>query len=133
MSLDRSYANYNPGGASSPCVSGGGTNRVGSESTKGDGRWGQSDLAGNVIEWTLDSDAAYAAQCMDCAALSGGSRIIRGGSINISVSALPNLLRASERLRPGALPTNHDFKIGVRCARIPDPPRLPASVPMIRS
>ena len=45
--IDCSYANYTPQPAG--CVNG--TNRVGSESPKGDNRWGQSDLGGNVYEW----------------------------------------------------------------------------------
>jgi len=32
---------------------------VGSKSPTGDGKWGQSDLAGNVVEWTLDWLATY--------------------------------------------------------------------------
>jgi sulfatase modifying factor 1 len=36
---------------------------------KGDGRWGQSDLAGNVSEWVLDWSASYPNPCTDCADL----------------------------------------------------------------
>jgi formylglycine-generating enzyme len=43
--LDDSYAAY--GGTS-------GILKVGTKSTKGDGKWGHADLAGNVWEWTLD-------------------------------------------------------------------------------
>ncbi|HEY5951509.1 MAG TPA: SUMF1/EgtB/PvdO family nonheme iron enzyme, partial [Kofleriaceae bacterium] len=54
LTIDCSYANFHP---STYCVNDptGGTNRVGSESPKGDGKWGHSDLAGNVWEWTLDA------------------------------------------------------------------------------
>src|SRR3954464_15259673 len=47
----------------------------------GDGRWGQSDLAGNVVEWMLDSLSVYPTPCTDCAKLTAASdRVIRGGS-----------------------------------------------------
>ncbi len=45
--IDDSYAVYCGGSCS-------GTQNVGSKSPTGDGKWGQSDLAGNVSEWTLD-------------------------------------------------------------------------------
>jgi len=49
----------------------------------GDGRWGQSDLAGNVYEWTLDWNVPeYSNPCVDCAATTAGvvmERRVRGG------------------------------------------------------
>jgi formylglycine-generating enzyme required for sulfatase activity len=39
---------------------------VGALSPKGDGRWGQSDLAGNIEEWTLDDGGPYPTPCYDC-------------------------------------------------------------------
>lgn len=120
VSLDCTYANYFPGGApTQTCGSGASAmNRVGSESPKGDGRWGQSDLAGNVVEWTLDSYAPYVTPCTDCAILIGGNRVARGGSTGVDVSVLRAYLRVAERLG-GASPTGRDFKFGVRCARAP--------------
>lgn len=113
-SLDCSDANYNPNYPSGPfCVSAGGTNRVGSESPKGDGKWGQSDLGGNVDEWTLDWYAPYSTTCDDCADLtSSGNRVVRGS----------DWANASPTLRAGhrnyTTPTgNRDEKIGFRCAR----------------
>ncbi len=44
QTIDSSYAVYYSGS----------TQVVGSKSPKGDGAWGQSDLAGNVAEWLLD-------------------------------------------------------------------------------
>src|SRR6185295_5857626 len=42
--------------------------------TKGAGRWGQMDLVGDLIEWTLDWFApAYGNPCNDCANLADGS------------------------------------------------------------
>jgi formylglycine-generating enzyme required for sulfatase activity len=46
----------------------------------GNGRWGQSDLAGNVEEWTLDWYNEYELPCTDCASLIPRSpRTDRGG------------------------------------------------------
>ena len=74
--VDCSYANYTPSAA---CAAEG-PNRVGSESPKGDGKWGQADLTGNVFEWTLDWQAAYANPCTDCADLTQSAmRTLRGG------------------------------------------------------
>lgn len=109
-SIDCTYANYNPGPL---CVSGG-TNRVGSESPKGDGRWGHSDLAGNVWEWPLDWYASpyLTMSCNDCGNLTPGSdRVIRGGSFYADAS----FLRAAARLF--SVPTNRNYDLGFRCAR----------------
>jgi formylglycine-generating enzyme len=83
----------------------------------GDGRWGQSDLAGNVAEWTLDSASnyqydAYPNPCVDCADLTPGfPRAVRGGGFY-----WPSIwLRAGVRyfqalgIRAGS--------VGMRCAR----------------
>jgi formylglycine-generating enzyme required for sulfatase activity len=52
---------------------------VGSKSPKGDGMWGQSDLAGNVYEWVLDGfTEGYPLPCDDCAELDAGP--IEGGA-----------------------------------------------------
>src|SRR5262249_23594259 len=46
---------------------------VGTESPAGDGKWGQTDLAGNMAEWVLDNfvnyNAIYPKTCADCASL----------------------------------------------------------------
>jgi formylglycine-generating enzyme required for sulfatase activity len=80
----------------------------------GDGRWGQSELVGNVNEWTLDWDAAYVSPCMDCASLSTASkRVMRGASMFDDATAL----RASRRSSfDPAVPFSTS---GVRCARAP--------------
>jgi formylglycine-generating enzyme len=87
----------------------------------GDGRWGQSDLAGNVFEWTLDWYAkVYPLPCTDCANVDQGSasaRVARGGSF---VDDATNL-RTGFRLNPVFPPAPPDraARIGVRCARTP--------------
>jgi formylglycine-generating enzyme required for sulfatase activity len=109
LTIDCSYANYDP---SSPCA--GYFNNVGSESPKGDGMWGQSDLAGDVDEWILDWYGTYANPCIDCANLTPGSnadRMIRGGSIFDPVL----VLRTAYRISSG--PAARDTGTGVRCAR----------------
>src|SRR5690606_12527848 len=65
----------------------------------GNGSYGQSDLAGNVQEWTLDSHAvaatAFFEPCDDCAYLSSTptSRVTRGGMFSSVASALTTTSR----------------------------------------
>jgi formylglycine-generating enzyme len=117
VTIDCSYANHFPGPAGQPyCVNGttGGTNRVGSESPKGDSRWGHSDLAGNVAEWNLDWYADEApTPCNDCANLVAATYHVAGGGSFMSAKA--NLRSAWRNLQTPATP----FTAGVRCARTP--------------
>lgn len=113
VTVDCTRANYNnsPG---TTCV--GLPARVGSVSPAGDGRWGQSDLAGNVWEWTLDVYVSpYPLPCSNCANLSPalGNRNHRGGSF--FYDALP--LRGARREE--ALPGIRTGDRGARCARAP--------------
>ena len=86
----------------------------------GDGRWGQSDLAGNVAEWVLDFTAAYPSMCVDCANLATtASRQSRGGGFGHGKSFLRTAFRV------GVAPLNGSSLTGVRCAR-------PASMAMIK-
>lgn len=103
--IDGTYAVYNAG-LGFPLV-------VGSRSSKGDGKWGQSDLAGNLWEWMLDWYAAYSDPCVDCAQLTSAmGRVIRGGDFSSDASTV----RPSTRVG-GSLPGDRMLSTGVRCAR----------------
>ena len=87
---------------------------VGSKPT-GDGRFGQSDLVGNVWEWGLDGyQSPYASPCDNCArfqpTLYG---VIRGGSFNNDEFSL---YAASRSYKYRA---NRNYNNGGRCARTP--------------
>jgi sulfatase modifying factor 1 len=111
-SVSCSNANY------TGCLMGAAANAVGSESPAGDGKWGQSDLAGNVWEWTLDWNySGGLTVCVNCANLApaaASAGVVRGGSFLYSASDLigqfvqdaPKNYRA-----PG--------DAGFRCARTP--------------
>jgi formylglycine-generating enzyme required for sulfatase activity len=116
--IDCSHANYR--WSNDPimfCVNAtqGGVTRVGDKSPEGDGKWGHSDLGGNVSEWTMDYYAPdYMAACNDCANLTASSdRVRRGGSFNVVASNL----RAS--FRTHALAMDRNGNLGMRCARNP--------------
>jgi formylglycine-generating enzyme required for sulfatase activity len=79
----------------------------------GNGRYGQADLAGNVVEWTLDSYASYVAPCDDCAYLDVKKfRALRSGAFGYAV-----VDRASQR--ETRAPDYLDDYDGFRCARSP--------------
>jgi sulfatase modifying factor 1 len=79
----------------------------------GNGKFGQSDLAGNLWEWTLDTYGPYAASCTDCVALGGTDRVFRGGAYNQSAV----YLAASARSHDDA--ASRFATVGFRCARVP--------------
>jgi formylglycine-generating enzyme required for sulfatase activity len=81
--------------------------------TLGVGQWGQLDMAGEVVEWTLDYQATLTEPCADCASLTPGVyRLVRGGQADSDDSWLVPTwsfgIQASGRDSPG-----------VRCARTP--------------
>jgi formylglycine-generating enzyme required for sulfatase activity len=105
--IDDSYAVYCGGSCS-------GTQKVGSKSPKGDGKWGQSDLAGNVTELTLDwYSSTYPMPCNNCTAVAtASSRVVRGGYYDDDASHI----RSDDR-GAGSRPANFDNHVGARCAR----------------
>ena len=111
--LDGSYANYDDCVVGSPDGCSHSIMDVGSR-PMGDGRWGQSDLAGNVDEWTLDWYVSpYANPCTDCADLTAtSSRVARGGTF----FGTATYLRAGYR-GGGLSPAYRSYALGVRCAR----------------
>jgi formylglycine-generating enzyme required for sulfatase activity len=114
---DCSHANFfGASGGTDYCVSPGtgAVNRVGSESTAGDGFYGQSDLAGNLWDWTQDDEGAYMTPCDNCANTTADiNRIIGGGGFT---DHAPNLA-AGNRLNTA--PSNRVQDVGARCARTP--------------
>jgi formylglycine-generating enzyme required for sulfatase activity len=88
----------------------------------GDGRWGQSDLAGNIDEWMLDWYAlTYANPCTDCADLTAATdRVTRGGGFDVDSPDLRTGSR-SHNLTVGLndVTMGRDVDLGVRCARAP--------------
>jgi formylglycine-generating enzyme required for sulfatase activity len=84
----------------------------------GDGRWGQSDLAGNVNEWTLDVAGPYLTPCTDCARLAftpTSKRMDRGGDFMADASHE----RTGWRDPVPNPPDTRESTSGVRCARAP--------------
>lgn len=82
----------------------------------GDGRWGQSDLGGNVWEWVLDRyETPYQIpSCNDCASLPvAGYQVHRGGAFSTPASALRGAFRGADNM------STRVSNIGVRCARPP--------------
>jgi formylglycine-generating enzyme required for sulfatase activity len=113
-SIDCTYATYYGAPGPSYC-SGTYTNNVGSESPKGNGRYGQADLAGGVLEWTLDWHVGYVEACDNCSYLPASSsyRELRGGTFNDDASYL------LAGYRRGNVPENRNNYAGARCARTP--------------
>ncbi|HYQ28551.1 MAG TPA: SUMF1/EgtB/PvdO family nonheme iron enzyme [Polyangiaceae bacterium] len=116
---DCSYANFFGAMAGSAyCVAPGtgGLARVGSYSVKGDGPFGQSDLAGNADEWVEDYSYSIPPNpCVDCVQYTpSATRVLKGGSFG---SVAPSLLNAVQY--GSDYPNVHKSFHGARCVRIP--------------
>jgi formylglycine-generating enzyme required for sulfatase activity len=99
----------------------------------GMGKWGHADLAGNVLEWTLDWFVAFAVPCVDCGYLGTTSepvstKVNRGGSFDSFATAPFQQGATLGQFRQGSLfgsdrnytdPTVNLPLFGARCARTP--------------
>lgn len=114
--IDCSKAVYFP--ALDPC--GGSAALVGSDSPAGDGRWGQSDLAGNVSELVLDGYSKLYGNCIDCAytmpddVYPSPTAVVRGFGDYFSDSY--GLMISARR---GIAPDKRQPGLGARCAYSP--------------
>jgi sulfatase modifying factor 1 len=80
----------------------------------GNGKFGQSDLAGNVTEWALDWFWPYEACDVDCAQLDHpAGRVWRGGAYDLDVLHLFSTNRNTSG------PTIRSPEGGARCVRAP--------------
>ncbi len=82
----------------------------------GNGKWGQSDLAGNLFEWNLDwFKSPYSeTSCVNCSYVTTDTnRVVRGGAFNFGATGLVTGARAWD------LPTARYGNYGARCARTP--------------
>jgi formylglycine-generating enzyme required for sulfatase activity len=122
--IDCSYANYSAFDPARPpygyCGGNGygGLLPVGSMSPKGDGKYGQADLGGNVWEWDLDWENPNVMTCVDCTSTKLGStgwaeyKIFRSGASDRD----SNLILSSSH--EADLPTKNEYSggSGARCA-----------------
>jgi formylglycine-generating enzyme required for sulfatase activity len=108
--IDLTYANYNcMDQACAPTD----ILPVGSD-PKGNGKFGQSDLAGNMAEWNLDVSQPYPVPCDDCASLAAGpNRVVRGGGF---LQDEKGVLASG---RDANIPLYRNEIYGIRCARSP--------------
>jgi formylglycine-generating enzyme required for sulfatase activity len=114
LTIDCTYANYNPGPPCVPPNAMGTADRVGSESPMGDGKWGQAGLGGDLLEWVLDGFATYPLPCTDCANLTPGlDPVLRGDNFATDAFAARSGFRVST---PAG---GRNTGVGVRCARVP--------------
>jgi formylglycine-generating enzyme required for sulfatase activity len=89
--------------------------RVGTKPA-GDGRWGHSDLTGNVDEFVLDAAGNYPLPCKDCANIDYARTpiVLRGGNFS-----LPNVQSLRTTYRYYEPQYYRQYFMGFRCARKP--------------
>jgi sulfatase modifying factor 1 len=82
----------------------------------GNGKWGQSDLAGSLSEWNLDwFTESYPLPCEDCAALNPASgRVVRDGAWFNTADQI-----TTTEPRVGVNPSGRGQR-GIRCGRAPE-------------
>jgi len=79
----------------------------------GNGKWGQSDLAGSMWEWVFDWYAPYVVSCKNCADTTpADNRVERGGGFGSDASYLESADRES-----GDPLLDRGSAVGIRCAR----------------
>ncbi len=84
---------------------------VGSRSPKGDGKWNQADLVGNMGEWLADYAGPYPVPCYNCTnRVVAERRVIRDAGW-----ALPAIDNTGSRAQ--VVPSWREGVYGVRCAR----------------
>ena len=89
---------------------------VGSKSPKGNGRYGQADLAGNVSEATLDEGDRYSSPCDDCIQLDNTATARLSSGNDFLATQWMQLYSWIDT----DIPAEHrDYYFGVRCARDP--------------
>jgi formylglycine-generating enzyme required for sulfatase activity len=118
--IDSTFAWYNctgmgtmePDGGAGTCMPPSSPPAVGSF-PKGDAVYGQADMAGSMLEPTMDFFGSYPNPCFNCVNTSSasGERVYRGGSW---MDPPPNL---DDGYRSGVTPTSGGSNTGIRCAR----------------
>ena len=121
QTIDPSYAVYGTSTTTMP------VSPVGSRSPRGDGKWGQADLAGNVCELTRDQldlqapGLGYPLPCSDCISAAPVATTKPGGSDDaIHGGGFYNgylMVQSSSRQNIGVVTPEAD--VGARCARAP--------------
>jgi formylglycine-generating enzyme required for sulfatase activity len=82
----------------------------------GDGRYGHSDLGGNLFEWVFDTWSGQGDlpnPCVNCVNESGFGRVIRGGAWTVETW----FMRSTARVVPAEGGALFNDNLGFRCAR----------------
>jgi formylglycine-generating enzyme required for sulfatase activity len=118
--IDSTYASYGCVPDAAPCDLSA-IPAAGTYSPKGDGKWGQADLAGSLQEWQLDwggryDAAAYPLPCTDCARLNDD--LDAGERSNRTLGGFKaNAGHNKTTFRNEDPPTSTGSIWGMRCAR----------------